>query len=611
MGRYLCLTKGNWEAGLPLLALSGDAKLKDLAKKELAKPGVTMAQVELADGWSEFAENEKQPAKANLQRRALRWYQQALPELTGLTKTRVEKTVQELVKLTEPKKSITNSIGMKLAWIPQGEFLMGSPDSEANRQPHEGPQHEVEITRPFYMGVYEVTQEEYEMVMKTNPSYFSATGGGKAKVQGMDTKRFPAEQVSWDETVDFCKKLTDLPEEKKAGRVYRLPTEAEWEYACRANTKTIFQYGNSLSSAQANFNGDSPYGGTAKGPNLVRPTEVGSYQPNAFGLYDMHGNVWEWCQDEHGPYTNETQKDPQGPPIARYYSRRVLRGGSWDVNAPFCRAAFRARVAPGDRSIVYGFRVVLTEPEKLITNSIGMNLAYIPPGEFTMGSPENEANRRGSGPGNEGPQHKVKITKYFYMGVYEVKQSEYEKVMGKNPSVFKDNSDNPVEQVNWGEAAEFCKKLSELPEEIKAGRVYRLPTEAEWEYACRAGTTTVFHYGNSLSSKQANFNGEEPYGGAEKGPKILKTVKCGSYQPNAWGFYDMHGNVWEWCLDGPRTYTPNPVNDPRGSEAAGGIRVLRGGPWLHPALLCRSAARYPDGPDHRNPHFGFRVMLVR
>jgi formylglycine-generating enzyme required for sulfatase activity len=230
-----------------------------------------------------------------------------------------------------------------------------------------------------------------------------------------------------------------------------------------------------------------------------------------------------------------------------------------------------------------------------------------------MGSPEGEANRRSSGPENEGPQHKVKITKPFYMGVYEVKQSEYEKVMVKNPSTFKDGPDHPVEQVIWDEAVDFCKKLSELPDEKKAGRVYRLPTEAEWEYACRAGTTTVFHYGNSLSSTQANFNGDAPYGGAEKGPRIGKTTKCGSYQPpNAWGLYDMHGNVWEWCLDGPRTYVKSDqaVIDPKG-DLAGGSRVRRGGSWGFEAWFCRSALRGPRSPSTRYDDFGFRVVWVR
>ncbi len=187
-------------------------------------------------------------------------------------------------------KEITNSIGMKLVLIPAGKFMMGSPKDEKDRFDDEE-QHEVEITKPFYMGVYDVTQAEYEKVMGKNPSYFSAAGDGKDRVKDMDTTRFPVEMISWADAVEFCRKLSEMPEEKQAGRVYRLPTEVEWEYACRGGTVTAFHYGAALSSTQANFRGNFPYGGAAKGPYLERTTKVGSYQPNAYGLYDMHGNV--------------------------------------------------------------------------------------------------------------------------------------------------------------------------------------------------------------------------------------------------------------------------------------------------------------------------------
>src|SRR5208283_3930588 len=145
--------------------------------------------------------------------------------------------------------------------------------------------------------------------------------------------------------------------------------------------------------------------------------------------------------------------------------------------------------------------------------------------------------------------------------------------------------------VNWDEAMDFCKKLSALPAEKAAGRTYRLPTEAEWEYACHAGTTTAFHFGTSLSFRQANIKGDQPFGTDEKGPSVGKTVKVGSYPANAWGLHDMHGNVYQWCLDGVRAYTAGPVVDPRGPETAGAPRMLRGGDWSGAAWMCRSAAR--------------------
>lgn len=242
-----------------------------------------------------------------------------------------------------------------------------------------------------------------------------------------------------------------------------------------------------------------------------------------------------------------------------------------------------------------------------IVNSIGMRLTFIPSGEFTMGSPATEAGADRNVV--EGPQHTVRIRKPFYMGTYEVKQSEYENVMGKNPSAVKDSPGNPVENVNWNDSDEFCKKLSDVPEEKRAGRTYRLPTEAEWEYACRAGTSTVFHYGNTLSSTQANFKGDSPYGGGAKGPTLAKTAKVGSYQPNAWGLYDMHGNVWEWCLDDLRTYNANPVDDPRGAETAGGLRIQRGGSLNGEAHHARSARRHLAPPALKLFDSGFRVVM--
>jgi len=257
-------------------------------------------------------------------------------------------------------------------------------------------------------------------------------------------------------------------------------------------------------------------------------------------------------------------------------------------------------------------------PEKTITNSIGMKLVYVPPGTFRMGSTPDALERFRQEPHTwepevwdqlEGPQHEVRITRGFYLGAYEVKQSEYQAVTGKNPTGFTADPNLPVEQVSWGEAVDYCKQLSERPAEKKAGRVYRLPTEAEWEYACRAGTATAFHGGDGLSSKQANFNGTAPFGGAPMGPNLGKTTLVGAYPANAFGLYDMHGSLWEWCQDSPRRYTAAAVNDPRGPEAVGGPRVLRGGSWYDAAWACRSALRFAESPSYRSRTVGFRVAL--
>ena len=234
----------------------------------------------------------------------------------------------------------------------------------------------------------------------------------------------------------------------------------------------------------------------------------------------------------------------------------------------------------------------LGQPVK-VTNSIGMKLVLIPPGEFVMGCPESESDREG----NE-TQHPVRITKPYYLGMYEVTRAQWERVMGMNPSA----SSFPVDRVFWKDAVEFCRKLSAMPAEQSAGRVYRLPTEAEWEYACRAGSTTVYSFGDSaaLLGQYAWYSDNS----------IGRTHPVGRKKPNAWGLYDMHGNVAEWCSDwyDGSYYANSPVNDPTGPPA-GSDRVHRGGSWGNPARSCRSAYRYWYWPGNRFSSCGFRVAF--
>jgi formylglycine-generating enzyme required for sulfatase activity len=237
---------------------------------------------------------------------------------------------------------------------------------------------------------------------------------------------------------------------------------------------------------------------------------------------------------------------------------------------------------------------------KEITNSIGMKLVLITKGTFMMGSPESEEGRKE----NE-TQHKVTISKDYYLGVYEVTQAQYEKVMGKNPSSFpvakvgNENADLPVENVSWNDAVEFCKKLSDLPEEKKAGREYRLPTEAEWEYGCRAGSKTAYAFDDE--------EGLLPEYGWFNRKSSGRTHTVGLLEPNAWGLYDMHGNVWEWCSDRYGDYPKGAVSDPSGPKE-GSYRVIRGGCWGSDAAICRSAIRYWFVPSFRSG-YGFRVAL--
>ncbi|MGK7895237.1 MAG: SUMF1/EgtB/PvdO family nonheme iron enzyme [Xenococcus sp. (in: cyanobacteria)] len=246
----------------------------------------------------------------------------------------VDKKEQE-VKLEENQaQSFTEDLGnyIKLEMIPirGGKFMMGSPEGEGNDD--ERPQHEVTV-QDFYMGKYPITQAQYQKVMGKNPSDFKG-----------DDQR-PVENVSWDDAVEFCKKLS-----KQTGREYRLPTEAEWEYACRAGTTTPYYFGDEITSDLANYGG-----------NVGETTAVGKYPPNTFSLYDMHGQVWEWCQDDwHDSYSNAPTDGIAW--VSGTSSKKVIRGGSWNYSPDFCRSAFRGITSRDYRNSYIGFRVVCVAP---------------------------------------------------------------------------------------------------------------------------------------------------------------------------------------------------------------------------------------------------------
>ena len=234
-----------------------------------------------------------------------------------------------------------NSVGMEFVLIPAGSFLMGSPNTEAERLSTEGPQHKVTFKQPFYLGKFQVTQAEWQAVMGDNPSFFEG-----------DT--LPVEQVSWDDCQEFLKKLNA----KKDGYLYRLPSEAEWEYACRAGTTTPFSFGETITTDQVNYDGNYPYGKSPKGEYRQKTTPVGSFPANAWGLHDMHGNVWEWCQDGwHDTYAG-APSDGSVWETGADNTFRMVRGGSWDGGARGCRAANRGWTAPDGRYHHVGVRVV-------------------------------------------------------------------------------------------------------------------------------------------------------------------------------------------------------------------------------------------------------------
>ena len=308
----------------------------------VADPADDMPWLVLADWFEDLGET----FRAELVRLSVVLRQQE----AGPERVARERRLRELyaLGLTIPLPTRRIAVGanseMELVFIPPGRFLMGSPASEPHREPDEGPLHPVRLTRGFWLGTHLVTQNQWRSLLGTQPP---------GRFQG---RLLPVDGVNWVDCPEVLESLS-----RGTARRYRLPTEAEWEYACRAFTTTPFSHGFSLSSHQANFDGNSAYGGAAIGPWLGESTRISSYPPNPFGLSDMHGNVWEWCADwyDESYYAASPTIDPPGPTAG---SVRVLRGGSWYSHGWACRAANRERSPPESGAGNYGFRVAMTEP---------------------------------------------------------------------------------------------------------------------------------------------------------------------------------------------------------------------------------------------------------
>jgi uncharacterized protein (TIGR02996 family) len=315
---------------------------------------------------ADWLEEDGQPARAELLRltrtlRGVAWNESERP--------RLERRVVELLNSgAEPANPVlTNRVGMRFRLVPPGRFLMGAPDDEVGSTDDERPRHEVTLTRPLWLSETPVTQAQYEAVTGRNPSHFSRSGDGKDEVRNQDTSDFPVENVSSDEAMEFCDMLSER-DAPALGRRYRLPSEAEWEYGCRAGPTSYspFHFGPVLddSHTQANFDGRAPHGSARQSPCLRRTCPVRRYPPNAFGLFDLHGNVEEWCADwsDDGYYAVSPKDDPPGPPEPTLSRDRVPRGGCWGSHAVDCRSACRNAVSARRtryRSDTVGFRAAL------------------------------------------------------------------------------------------------------------------------------------------------------------------------------------------------------------------------------------------------------------
>lgn len=377
----------------------------------------------------------------------------------------------------------------------------------------------------------EVTQRLWEEVMGTNPSSWKEADG-------------PVNRVSWDDCQIFLEKLNAMPEVKKSGWTYRLPTEKEWEYACRAgSTGNYYKLVDGTEITESTLDEVAWYSRDSRHHHFD-PSVVGLKKPNAFGLYDMLGNVWEWCQD-----------------------RYTCRGGCY--YSSFCEAI--SRECNGAAHSNYGFRLAAS------LNGRERGEGLLGRGILTV---ESLARAMVTIPGQN-----------YAICKYEVTQGLWEDVMRNIPAKSMEGADYPVESVSWDDCQEFVKKLNALPEVKKSGRVYRLPTEKEWEYACRAGSTGDY-------CKLAN--------GAEITKSALgevawhvdnssHTQPVGRKKPNAFGLYDMHGNVEEWCEDQSDRSDPSD-------------RMFRGGSYSSNCSRdCRSSDRCEGYRGERRENVGFRL----
>jgi formylglycine-generating enzyme required for sulfatase activity len=387
---------------------------------------------------------------------------------------------------------------------------------------------------------------------------------------------------------------------------------------------------------------------------------VAKYKPNPWGLYDMHGNVWQWCSDWYSPetYKDSAAADPVGPKAG---DSRVVRGGNWSRGPFHSRSSHRYDMVPESASLWISFRVVQEanagkpvvppvikgeEEVKSFQNGQGQKLMLIKPGEFLMGSPDSDVYALD----DEKPQHKVRLTKPFYMatttitvGQFKVfvKDSGFKTDAEKNGGPFRTvtpggklekgaarqswqntglelTDEHPVVNVSQNDAIAYCKWLGD-----KEGRAYRLPTEAEWEYACRAGTMTRWHNGDdeenvaevvaNLAVGYSSPDGFKKYArqNARKTTNLgyLTLAPVAQFKPNGWGLYDMHGNVWQWCSDvyGAEYYKNSPAEDPSG-PGSGEMRIVRGGAWSGTPAQCRSANRCGLDPRSTSLWLGFRVV---
>ncbi len=613
----------------------------------------------------------------------------------------------------------TNSIGMKVVLIPPGEFVMGNDEAgyklaikgmlkgsyyermaaQRGFNNDEEIAHRVRLNKPFYMGACEVTVGQFRQFAEDSGYKTEAERGlvygqpykGKAPIRTWRKTFYkqpddhPVLQVNWNDAVAFCKWLTDkenaregeAPAEPRATNAktaqqelrppvlqYCLPTEAQWEYACRAGTTTFWYFGepddyDKLVDQYEWITGKKK-----------TPSAVGLKKPNRFGLYDMHGSVMEWVADWHHWYfyLESPVNDPIGPPTENElkHNRGWVRGGMFKMNRYWSTSHSRMRIHRGSNQHDHvGFRVAMkmkdvkgleppTEPymrpvvrkgsaqdEKIVvtkehapelsidlSETIKMEFVLVQPGAFMMGSTK--------GGGFERPVHRVIISRPFYVGRYEVTQGQWDAILGKEdrlkrwgkaklrPTALGPNK--PMGLTSWNDWQEFVRALrkkvrdssrscetssgeAQTPTSHEFDYEFSLPTEAQWEYACRAGSTTAYCFGDDPAElkEYAWICAEDALPPRER---EWPDLSVGGKKPNNWGIHDMHGSVWEWCTDwwDKEYYSKSPPKDPQGPET-GTFRVMRGGVYTRYGRFARSAFRYFMPPNLADHATGARLVI--
>ncbi len=478
-------------------------------------------------------------------------------------------------------------VEFKMICVQGGTFIMGSTIDQMYRsEKDEFPPHRVALST-YYIGETEVTQELWQAVMGKNPSNFK-------------NPKAPVENVSWNDCQVFLSKLNAL-----TGMEFRMPTEAEWEFAARGGCMT----------------GNWMYAGTDYidevawwVSNANKTNTVATKKPNELGIYDMTGNVAEWCYDWYGEYRDSCQTNPVGPLNG---NNKCVRGGHWIDGSNAARVAFRYSLSPREYNYNTGLRIVAAvsqkdiddtaanpqpqrrhfqpfnseflKTEKFNVKGVDFYMVGVQGGTFFMGATLEQTQY---GDVDEQPCHNVALSSYR-IGQTEVTQALWKVVMGYNPSSFK--GDNlPVENVTWDDCQNFIKKLNEI-----TGKNFRLPTEAEWEYAARGGNLSKgFAFPGSNECNEVAWNAH-----------ICKSTNpVAMLTPNELDIYDMGGNVAEWCEDWYASYSILDMTNPQG-PGYGSNKVVRGSYWEDGQRYCHCSYRYSAKPTFKSYNIGFRIVL--